>query len=196
MAKKKTAEVEKPEEIEEDDIGDLDDELLGDDEPLDDDVSDESGANKPKKGGKSPAAESDFGDEEFEIPSTPRQPAPAPKGSPIVLAKDDIADKLTEQLEEEESKKDYKYVGLSISEDAPNEWTMYVKNQGHGFCNYLVSKILKIKGINYAAYKLTSLEPAKFLIRSDGTKDIKGILKEAVKLMQIEIGRASCRERV
>ena len=52
--------------------------------------------------------------------------------------------------------------------------------------NYLITKILKCKGVEFAAYKITSLEPPTMYIRTDGTKDIKNILKEALKLMKID----------
>ena len=52
--------------------------------------------------------------------------------------------------------------------------------------SFIVTKALKCKGVEFAAYKNTSLEPPVMYVRTDGTKEIKNILKEALKLMRID----------
>ena len=111
------------------------------------------------------------------------------KTTTTVLTKDDIAEKLTEEDEEEheEIHKDYKHLDVAIDEMDTNEYVVHVLHQSHGFMNYMISKVLSIKGVTYAAYKLTSLEPPKMRIRPDGSKDIKAVLKEVAKKMNIEL---------
>jgi len=109
------------------------------------------------------------------------------KASTTVLTKDDIAEKLSEELEQEQVHKDYKHLDLQIEEIDPNNYVVHVLHQSHGFINYLESKILKIKGVSYAAYKVTSLDPPNINIILDGTKDIKTVLKEAAKQIKIEL---------
>ncbi|WP_371806281.1 RpoL/Rpb11 RNA polymerase subunit family protein [Candidatus Lokiarchaeum ossiferum] len=98
----------------------------------------------------------------------------------------DLADTLADQLEDEEMVKDWKYLKLSLEQENTNNYYLHVNHQSHGFMNYLVSKVLKCNGVSFAAYKNTSLSPANIYIRTDGTRDIKLILKEAVKLMRTE----------
>ncbi len=98
----------------------------------------------------------------------------------------DLAEILTEQLEEEEYVKDWKYLKLRLEQEETNNYYLHVEHQSHGFMNYLVSKVLKCKGVDFAAYKNTSLSPANIYIRTDGSRDIKVILKDTIKLMRTE----------
>jgi DNA-directed RNA polymerase subunit L len=125
--------------------------------------------------------------ESNEQPIIPKKIIPRKQSAPMVLTKDDIADKLSEQLEQDITQKEYKHLDIAIEEIETNNYVVHVLHQAHGFLSYVLSKILKIKGVIFAAYKLTSLEPAKINIRLDGTKDIKSVLKEASKMMKIEL---------
>jgi len=109
------------------------------------------------------------------------------KASTTVLTKDDIVEKLSEELEQEQIHKDYKHLDVQIEEIDPNNYVVHVLHQSHGYINYLESKIMKIKGVSYAAYKVTSLDPPNINVILDGSKDIKTVLKEAAKQMRIEL---------
>lgn len=98
---------------------------------------------------------------------------------------EDLAERLSQELIEPQ--RDFKYLKISVEkEENETEFYVHVKHQSHGFMNYLVTKVLKCKGIEFVAYKNTSLEPPVMYIRTDGTKEIKNILKEALKLMRID----------
>lgn len=105
---------------------------------------------------------------------------------PSEKSKDELAEMLSSQLEEEISQQDYKYLKLYIEQESKFEYYVTVEHQSHGFMNYLVSKVLKCAGVEFAAYKLTSLDPAKLYIRIDPSRDIKTILKEALVKMKTE----------
>jgi len=109
-----------------------------------------------------------------------------PQVTDSAASKDVIADSLYSQLEEETEPQNYKYLQLALEQNQENEFFLHVKHQSHGFMNYMVSLLLKTPGVSYAAYKLTSLAPAVIYIRIDGTRDIKGILKETIQKMRTE----------
>ena len=98
---------------------------------------------------------------------------------------EDLAERLSQELIEPQ--RDFKYLKISLEqEESGTEFYVHVIHQSHGFMNYLITKVLKCKGVEFAAYKNTSLEPPVMYIRTDGSKDIKNILKEALKLMRID----------
>ena len=112
------------------------------------------------------------------------------KTSSTITSSDDVSSEdLAERLSQEliEPQRDFKYLKISIEqEENGTEFYVHVIHQSHGFMNYLITKVLKCKGVEFAAYKHTSLEPPVMYIRTDGTKEIKNILKEAIKLMKID----------
>ncbi len=98
---------------------------------------------------------------------------------------EDLAERLSQELIEPQ--RDFKYLKISVEqEENETEFYVHVVHQSHGFMNYLITKVLKCKGVEFAAYKNTSLEPPVMYVRTDGSKDIKNILKEALKLMRID----------
>ena len=98
---------------------------------------------------------------------------------------EDLAERLSQELIEPQ--RDFKYLKISIEqEENGTEFYVHVIHQSHGFMNYLVTKVLKCKGVEFSAYKNTSLEPPVLYVRTDGKKEIKNILKEALKLMRID----------
>ncbi len=109
-----------------------------------------------------------------------------PAAKVTVVSQDDLVDKLSDELEGERKHKDYRYLKVAIEEVNPNEYYVIVHDQSHGLMNYMVTKLLKISGVVFAAYKYTSLDPPTIYIRTDGSKDIKSILKEAIKQMRID----------
>lgn len=168
------------EEGEEEEIEDLEDELLGDvEEELEDEKLEELKIDDKSKAPAVPVT----------VPS-PMIPKAAPvkkTSSPMVLTKDDV-EKPEEEIEETEKKRDYKHLEINIEEIAKDEYIVYILHQSHGFLNYMVSKLLKIKGVVFAAYKISSIDHPNIYIKIDGTKDIKNILNEVIKIMRIEIG--------
>ena len=101
------------------------------------------------------------------------------------VSPDDLAERLSEELAEPQ--RDFKYLKISVEEEKNGtEFYVHIRHQSHGFMNYLVTKVLKCKGVEFTAYKNTSLEPPVLYVRTDGTKEIKNILKEALKLMRID----------
>ena len=98
---------------------------------------------------------------------------------------EDLAEELSFQLEEE-PEEPYKYLLLTIEKDTDHEFYLHIKHQSHGFLNYMVTKILKTKSVEFAAYKNTSLAPPVIYIRTDGNRDIKAILKDTMRLIITE----------
>ncbi len=104
-------------------------------------------------------------------------------------SEDEFSEDLAERLSQEitEPQRDFKYLKISVEQEINGtEFYVHVIHQSHGFMNYLVTKVLKCKGVEFAAYKNTSLEPPVMYVRTDGLKEIKNILKEALKLMRID----------
>jgi DNA-directed RNA polymerase subunit L len=116
----------------------------------------------------------------------PASPSVSSDTTVTTLTSDQIAEKLSIQMEQEEEQQ-YKRIGVKIDEVSKNEYRIAVLNQSHGFCNYFVSKLLNTPGVAFAAYKFTSLEPASIDIKTDGSKEIKKILKEAIDKMRDEL---------
>jgi len=100
--------------------------------------------------------------------------------------RDQIAEDLSKQLEEEKVEKPFKYLQIAIEKENDIEYFIKVRHQSHGFLNYFTNKLLNISGVAFAAYKITSLDDSTIYIRIDKTRDIKDILKEGVKMMRIE----------
>jgi DNA-directed RNA polymerase subunit L len=128
-------------------------------------------------------------DEEVKDDAPDSEPSADPESSEPSTEEvsQEIADLLARQLELKEEVRDYKYLKLVLEEASEDKFLVTVKSQSHGLMNYLVSKVLKIKGVLFSAYKNTSLEEPKIIIHTDGSKDINAILKEASKLMRIEL---------
>ena len=57
----------------------------------------------------------------------------------------------------------------------------------HGFLNFLTNILLKEKGVEYAAYKKTSLENPIMTIITDGTASVKKILQNSCKKINNEL---------
>ncbi|TFH27011.1 MAG: hypothetical protein E4G98_06535 [Promethearchaeota archaeon] len=106
--------------------------------------------------------------------------------SPAGKTKDELADLLSSQLEEEIQGREFKYLQIQIEKDTDREYFIIVKHQSHGFMNYLVSQVLKCGGVDFAAYKFTSLDPPKLYVRLEEGRDIKVVLKEALGKMRTE----------
>lgn len=102
------------------------------------------------------------------------------------LTNDEIQEKLSAQINED-LRTGYKYLDVRIDEVVQNEYKIAIYNQSHGFCNFLISKLLNVNGVLYAAYKKTSLEPASVDLRIEPGKDVKKILKDAIDKMRDDL---------
>ena len=50
----------------------------------------------------------------------------------------------------------------------------------------MVSKIIQCKGVDFVAYQHLSIADPKIYIRTDGKREVKDILKEAIKYSRTE----------
>ncbi|MFX1419209.1 MAG: RpoL/Rpb11 RNA polymerase subunit family protein [Promethearchaeota archaeon] len=92
------------------------------------------------------------------------------------------------ELEEEPRFPDYKYLNLEVNKgQGENDYEILVEGQSHGFCNILVNHLLKIEGVNIAAYKFTNIEPAKIFIRLEDKYKIKDILHKGIESLREEV---------
>ncbi|UCC20811.1 MAG: hypothetical protein JSV62_05900 [Promethearchaeota archaeon] len=92
------------------------------------------------------------------------------------------------ELEEEPRFPDYKYLNLELNKgQGDNDYELLVEGQSHGFCNIFVNHLLKIEGVNIAAYKFTNIEPAKIFIRLEDKYKIKDVLHKAIESLREEV---------
>lgn len=94
------------------------------------------------------------------------------------------------ELEEEPRFPDYKYLNIELNRGQDEtDYELLIEGQSHGFCNILVKHLLKIEGVNIAAYKVTGIEPSKIFIRLENTQDyeIKDILHKGIESLREEI---------
>lgn len=174
MAKKKSSKAKEPEEEKKDEIvsdEELESQLLGSSEKTTEDVSeaepvvDEVKPEKPKK----PKVK----DEQIEFkPASPEpelvsEPTPTKKEADVV-------------------KKDYKYLKARLISHTGNIYKIQMEGESHSVLNNLCTNLLKTKGIEYAAYKETSIDPAVLTIITDGSIDLKKTLKSTTSEMKKE----------
>ncbi|MHA1613181.1 MAG: RpoL/Rpb11 RNA polymerase subunit family protein [Promethearchaeota archaeon] len=100
--------------------------------------------------------------------------------------KEELADLLSSQLEDEIQGREFKYLQIEITTDSDFEYYIKVKHQSHGFMNYLMSQVLRCSGVEFAAYKATSLDEPNLYVRLEKNRDIKIVLKEALGKMRTE----------
>lgn len=110
----------------------------------------------------------------------------------ISSSDEDFIEEEEEDFEEEEEPRflDYKFLDLELTRgQRDNDFELIVKGQSHGFCNILVKHLLKIEGVNIAAYKVTNIEPAKIFIRLENSKNnkIKDILHKGIESLREEV---------
>ena len=105
---------------------------------------------------------------------------------------DEIIEEEEEEFEFEEEPRfpDYKYLNLKINKgQSENDYELIVEGQSHGFCNIFVKHLLKIEGVNIAAYKSTDISPAQIFIRLENSKNynIKDILHKGIESLREEV---------
>lgn len=84
-------------------------------------------------------------------------------------------------FEEEPEEEKYKHLKLNLVEKAEkNSYELKVIEQSHGFCNILVKTLLKLEGVDMAAYKVTKIAPAQIFIQLKDGYDINDILYEGI----------------
>ena len=143
-------------------------EEIEEDEGLDDFEGEEFEAAYPSLGGKPGEKEggAELSDEEMEE---------FPEEEEI------LGDEFGEEIEEI----DYTYLSLELNPgEKEYDYELIVKGQSHGFCNIFVKHLLEMEGVEAAAYKSTSLEPAKIFIRLQEGSKIKEVLLKGMDALK------------
>jgi DNA-directed RNA polymerase subunit L len=133
---------------------------------------------------KTTAEKSDITDDELEDDLFEEEPDLIDDSSSEMQIEEDEIVLEEEFIEEEE--KDYKHVKARLLDVNNNIYRVEFKGVSHGFLNYLSSKILHVSGVNYSAYKETSLNPPILTVVTDGSVTLKKIFKETNKIMKDE----------
>ncbi len=108
--------------------------------------------------------------------------------SEVLIAQNEpIAEEIEEIIEEEEEKKDYKYLKARFVETKGDINRIEFLGASHGFLNLLTAKLIQEKGVKFSAYKETSIAPPILTVITDGTIPLKKILKNASVNMKKEI---------
>ncbi len=94
---------------------------------------------------------------------------------------------LLEDEDEPEQIKDYKHLKARLIEQKKNSYRIEFIDASHGFLNYLTNILLKEKGVEYAAYKKTSLGNPIMTIITDGSVSVKKILQNSGKKINDEL---------
>ena len=94
---------------------------------------------------------------------------------------------LLEDEDEPEQLKDYKHLKARLIEQKKNSYRIEFIDASHGFLNYLTNILLKEKGVEYAAYKKTSLGNPIMTIITDGSVSVKKILQNSGKKINDEL---------
>ena len=89
--------------------------------------------------------------------------------------------------EEAEQLKDYKHLKARLIEENNNSYRIEFIDASHGFLNFLTNILLKQKGVEYAAYKKTSLGNPIMTIITDGSVSVKKILQNSGKKINDEL---------
>ena len=94
---------------------------------------------------------------------------------------------LLEDEDEPEQIKDYKHLKARLIEQKKNSYQIEFIDASHGFLNFLTNILLKEKGVEYAAYKKTSLGNPIMTIITDGSVSVKKILQNSGKKINDEL---------
>jgi DNA-directed RNA polymerase subunit L len=137
----------------------------------------------------------DFEEEEIEIavPTLEKKP-PAKEKEKLPPPEDILSDEVSMEdlaeleFEPEEEKPNYRFLDLKLIKGSKeNDYELSIISQSHGFCNIFVKHLLKIKGVNIAAYKDTGLEPPTIFIRLEKGFNIKKILNQGIETLREEV---------
>ena len=78
----------------------------------------------------------------------------------------------------------YKYLKLKLKKKRENDYELIIDGQTHGFCNIFIKYLLTVEGIDMAAYKSTTIEPAMIFIRVKNGYDIKKLISKGIDLLE------------
>ncbi len=134
--------------------------------------------------------DADFEDEEVEsvYPETEKKLSEELEEIEKTPEEEEEFEELEYELEEELEIPEYKYLNLNLSIGlSENDYELQIEGQSHGFCNILVTHLLKIEGVNMAAYKYTRIEPAKIFIRLEPGHKIKDIIYKGIEALRDEV---------
>jgi DNA-directed RNA polymerase subunit L len=111
---------------------------------------------------------------------------------PSPPSEEEIVEDLEEEFEEEEESRfpDYKYLDVAIKKASGEyDYEITIEGQSHGFCNIFVKHLLKIEGVNIAAYKVNNVELPKIFVRLENSKNykIKDILIKGIESLREEV---------
>lgn len=88
--------------------------------------------------------------------------------------------------EENEEIKDYKFMKAELIGTKGNVHRIRITDADHGFLNLLSAKLLATEGVEYAAYKATSLDPPIMTVMTEGKTKLITVLKKASEAMKKE----------
>jgi DNA-directed RNA polymerase subunit L len=175
MAKKKTSKAKAPEEEKKEEV-----------------VSDEQVENDLLGSSEKSTEEIPEKKEEIEEPKVEKIVKPKIKDEqidfkPAVPAAEPVTDTVSYKKETPEvPKKDYKYLKGRLLNQTGNIYKVQVEGESHTLLNNLCVKLLSTKGVEYAAYKETSIDPAVLTVITDGKIDVKKTLKAVCADMKKE----------
>jgi DNA-directed RNA polymerase subunit L len=102
-------------------------------------------------------------------------------------AEDEDLDLLTDE-QPELLVKDYKFIKPDIVKGVNEfDYELIMEGQSHGFCNILVKHLLKIEGVNIAAYKITNIDNPKIFLRIQEGYKVKDIIFKGIAALQDEV---------
>ena len=107
----------------------------------------------------------------------------AAPGEEELIGEDETFDIIEEQQEEV---KDYKFMKGELIGTKGNVHRIRITDADHGFLNLLSAKLLATDGVEYAAYKSTSLDPPIMTIMTKGKVKLIDILSTACEKMRSE----------
>jgi DNA-directed RNA polymerase subunit L len=175
MAKKKTSKAKEPEEEKKEEV-----------------VSDEQLEKEVLGSAEKSTEEIPETKEEIEEPKVEKIVKPKIKDEqidfkPAVPPAEPVTDTVPYKKETPEvPKKDYKYLKGRLLSQTGNIYKIQVEGESHTLLNNLCIKLLSTKGVEYAAYKETSIDPAVLTIITDGKIDVKKTLKAVTADMKKE----------
>ena len=78
--------------------------------------------------------------------------------------RDQIAEDLSKQLEEEKVEKPFKYLQIAIEKENDIEYFIKVRHQSHGFLNYFTTKLLNIFSVRVVESRSIKLSSSVLLL--------------------------------
>jgi len=88
---------------------------------------------------------------------------------------------------EDTTKNKFKYFKPYVIEQRDNITRIKFENATHTFMDLLASTLLRTEGVEYSAYKLTSLEPAVLTLITKEGYSYKQVIKSALNTLKTEI---------